>query len=355
MNKLLRSILTRSGKMIRADNGQVYSERLGRIPESKLQQALDLFDLGMLISAQPAGSGLFGQNIFLLSDQGEFVFRGCPHSSDQFLKEKYFIEELHKQTRVPVPFPFRLEESSALFGWSFGIMPRLPGVSPIGGGSRMDCTPGEHKDIARALARNLREMQRLTYPQSGFFDEATCLIRPVKQGLHKWMADFIHEKVDEAMNANGHTTEADVSWINKIVAELFDRDVAGFVPCFVHADYGAHNATVQRTENGWAVTGVFDFMTAYVGNGEIDLCSPVYQYVESTPEVADVFLEEYFHDESPNSGFRERQRFYSVSLMVSMWAYWQKQKGHVPGDSDGSLSFTDWAHGVVEYWNKFRD
>jgi hypothetical protein len=61
-----------------------YSRRLGKITPRQFQPALDRFGLGVFIRAEPIPFGLFGQNVFISSTQGEFVLRGVPHYPWQF-------------------------------------------------------------------------------------------------------------------------------------------------------------------------------------------------------------------------------------------------------------------------------
>ena len=57
------------------------SKRLGPVSDAQFQRALDRFDLGTFVKAEPTSGGLFGQNVFVSSSKGEFVLRvGKPHS-----------------------------------------------------------------------------------------------------------------------------------------------------------------------------------------------------------------------------------------------------------------------------------
>ncbi|MGH7949360.1 MAG: aminoglycoside phosphotransferase family protein, partial [Candidatus Binataceae bacterium] len=93
-----------------------YSKRLGAISDAQLQAALDRFDLGRLIGAEPVQGGLFGQNLFLVSSEGEFVFRGSPHHEWQLPTERFFSKMLHERTRMPAPWPFLIDERTDIFG-----------------------------------------------------------------------------------------------------------------------------------------------------------------------------------------------------------------------------------------------
>ncbi len=93
-----------------------YSQRFGMLSEQQFQAALDRFRLGN-----------FGQNVFLTSTWGAFVLRGAPLDLLQFEVEGWFLQQWHELTQAPVPWPYLLDHDTDLFGWSYVIMPRLPG------------------------------------------------------------------------------------------------------------------------------------------------------------------------------------------------------------------------------------
>jgi len=104
-----------------------YSKLLGALTNEQLQAALTRFDLGTLIDAQPAPGGLFGQNVLLTSSSGGWVLRGHPYAG-QLEKEQYFSRVIYERTSANAPWPFMIEESPQLFGWSYAMMPLLPGL-----------------------------------------------------------------------------------------------------------------------------------------------------------------------------------------------------------------------------------
>jgi len=75
-----------------------YSKRLGHITPDQFQAALTRLHLGDYVKAEPVSFGLFGQNVFLTSTRGEFVFRGALHYPWQFPTEQFFVDKLHVQT-----------------------------------------------------------------------------------------------------------------------------------------------------------------------------------------------------------------------------------------------------------------
>src|SRR5208282_84586 len=89
------------------------------------------------------------------SGDGEFVFRGAPHGPPQFPTERFFTRLLHERTSVPVPWPYRIDDSCDFFPWSYAIMPRMPGLQVTDRKVRRDLTGAELRAIARAMAYNL--------------------------------------------------------------------------------------------------------------------------------------------------------------------------------------------------------
>ena len=149
-----------------------YSERLGELSAEQLQAALDRFDLGTLLDAAPAAGGLFGQNVLLTSSEGEFVLRGCPHADWQLPKEQLVARMIHEQTSLGSPWPYRIERSSEIFGWSFALMPRISGESdPQDGGE-------SGRAYAAALGSGLARLHELQAAQPAYIHPETLEIVP---------------------------------------------------------------------------------------------------------------------------------------------------------------------------------
>jgi hypothetical protein len=43
-----------------------------------------------------------------------------------------------------------------------------------------------------------------------------------------------------------------------------------------------------------------------------------------------------------------------LNLKLSFWEYWQREKGRLPQDETGSLSFEQWAAPAIAYWEEYR-
>src|SRR5919112_6694730 len=105
-----------------------YSLRLGAIDDDQFRLALQRLGLGEFVCAEPVGGGLFGQNVFVASTTGEYVLRGAPHYDWQLPSERFFARLLHERTRAPVPWPYVIDPAADIFGWTYAVMPRMPGL-----------------------------------------------------------------------------------------------------------------------------------------------------------------------------------------------------------------------------------
>src|SRR5690625_6276635 len=86
---------------------------------------LDKLNLGKLISSERTAQGAMGQTMFITSTKNEFVLKGNPLYAGQFMEEKFFVDQIHKRTDVIVPTPYIVDDSDAIFSWSYYLIHRL--------------------------------------------------------------------------------------------------------------------------------------------------------------------------------------------------------------------------------------
>jgi aminoglycoside phosphotransferase (APT) family kinase protein len=305
-----------------------YSQRLGVLTGDQLQRALDRFDLGKLVSAEPAPGGLFGQNVFVSSTAGEFVLRGCPHYDWQLAHEARFAELLHERTRAPVPWPYRVEESAEIFGWGFAILPRMPGLAVAQPDVRAGLSREDLREIASSLGAMLGELQSLVWPSCAVYDPALRAIRSVELPFADWVIGCMTVQLSRCLTHSAATTDADVEWVGEVVARARPALALPFEPTFVHHDYKEGNATFERSGAGWRVSGVFDLMEGFFGDPEQDLARALSEY--RTGERARRFLCAYAARRPLRPGFEERFRFYALADRVVIWEYGQRNRVWFP-------------------------
>lgn len=354
----------------------VYSQRLGVISDAQFQAALDHFGLGRLLRAEPIPYGLFGQNVFLTSTAGDFVLRGNPHFGWQFETEAFHSRFLHEQAHMPTPIPYRIDASTDIFGWSYVIMPRMPGLQLADPKMRAAISAEDNLALAFTLGETLAALQAATYPHSGRyaadigkvepFDLATELAWPLPVSWFPQLNETPPRSISfgERTKAvlrwhleQGHAantpaaTEADLMWVEQQIADAHEALDDSFEPCIVLQDYKRENTVVTKEGEGWQVTGIFDLMEAYFGDGEVDLSRQCALYVdEEQTALAETFLQGYLSRKTPRSGFAQRFRVYMLLDRAQVWSYyWQ----HVPSWRETHPSFRVWTEHYLSLADMF--
>lgn len=319
--------------------------RLGQITSAQFQAALARFGLGQFQRAQPVAFGLFGQNVFVWSDAGEWVLRGCPHYDWQFPCEQFFARLLHEHTSAPVPWPYQLDPADDIFGWSYALMPRLPGLQLADPAVRASLDLADRLAIAGEQGRMLAELHALQWPFAGGYDLAADTVVP---------DPFSHrERVIESTEAaRSRLAPNDRAWFEAVIAHDAGALDVPFTPCYVMGDYKDGNMCVERTGADWRVSGVFDLMESTIGDGEADLVRQFGVYVLQVPatgeedvRLARRFVHAYWERRPPRPGFAARFRLYLLRDRLVIWDYGSQ---HHTGWFPATQSFRAWVAPYLE-------
>lgn len=305
------------------DLDREYSKLLGVLTSEQMQAALDRFDLGRLLDALPAPGGLFGQNVLLSTSRGGYVLRGCPYPG-QLEKEQYFAAVIRERTRAIAPWPFRIEESPEIFGWSYALMPLLPGTHLSDHDVRRTLSSNDKLAIARAMGSHLGVLQEATWDAPGEYDYAAHAIAPIESSFADWFIAKTRDWLDRSRQASPATTDADTDWIETIIESARDALAVPFVPVFVHTDYKEGNVVAERNDAGWRITGVFDMAEAYAGDGEYDLARAACDYGLHGEAMLHAFVDAYTADRPPRPGFAARLALYILHDRLIIWEYGQR-------------------------------
>src|SRR5258705_6999467 len=307
----------------------ITSKRLGTLQASQLNAALARFGLGTFIRAELIPFGLFGQNVFVTSSAGEFVLRGSPHFDWQFPTERYFVDLLHEKTAVPVPSPYLIDESPEIFGWSYVLMPRMPGIQVEDPKVRALLSPADRRKMAHAMGETLAAMHQVTSNVSGRYDMASRSIKPFDLAYElaypfppspgdlahsptisnrERVLGVIRRMLAKARIVNDHTTDADADWVEKVIASNQHAMRDDFRPSIVMEDFKEGNVVFEPRGGSLRVSGLFDLMGAHFGDPEADLSRTSAIYFDESPELAREFVLTYLATHSPRPGFGARFR-----------------------------------------------
>jgi hygromycin-B 7''-O-kinase len=301
-----------------------YSHRLGELSPGQLQAALDRFDLGGLLRAEPISAGNFGQNLFLTSTTGQYVLRGAPFWPEQFPRERFFTDLLHEQTCVPVPWPYRFDPEEDIFGWSYVIMPRMPGLQLSDPAVQGALTWDDRSGIAWAMGETLAELHRLTWLCAGRYDLETDTIHPLDVPYGDDVITRIRGFVEAGASLSDRTTDADIVWVEEVIARNRAALAVPFQPGCVHGDYKEANLVAERAEGVWRVSGVFDYMNACFGDGEHDLVRSVAGFADEGLDLTRAFLDAYAGRRPHRPGFAQRFAIYMLYDRTILWQFGQR-------------------------------
>jgi aminoglycoside phosphotransferase (APT) family kinase protein len=301
-----------------------YSKRLGVLTGGQLQATLARFGLGELRAAGPAPGGLFGQNVFLTSSSGAYVLRGAPHYDGQFERERYFCGVIHERTGARAPWPFLIEKSPEIFGWSFALMPLMPGVHLSDREVQRSLTGDDRLGLARAMGAYLALIQRATWDAPADYDYARGDLAPLDVPFSDWFIARTRDWLGRCRQASGATTAEDVSWAESAIAATYPSLNTPFTPVLVHTDYTEGNVVAERADDGWRICGVFDLGDAYAGDGEYDLARLSCLYGRRSGDELRAFIDAYTLARPPRAGFEERLALYILADRLFIWEYGQR-------------------------------
>ena len=201
-------------------------------------------------------------------------------------------------------------------------MPRLHGVSP----AASQLTIPEKLAIARTLGQNLAQLHRATWPVAGEYDLASNTIQPFPDGFAAWIVADIRRWLALAQdNGSAATTADDVIWTERMIEAAQTALAVECEPCFVMNDYNPGNVLVDRMHGVWQVTGLFDLMEYYFGDGEADLMRTIAIYLDSEPlhgmQLAQTFGTSYLEQRPPRPGFAKRYALYMLRDRLIAWEY----------------------------------
>jgi hygromycin-B 7''-O-kinase len=329
----------------------IISKRLGPLRAEQFDAALARFGLGAFIRAELIPFGLFGQNVFVTSSTGEFVLRGSPHFDWQFETERFFVDLLHEQTAVPVPSPYLIDTSPEIFGWSYVLMPRMPGIQVDDPKVKALLSPADRRQMAHAMGETLAAMRQVNANISGRYDMASRSIKPFDLAYelaypfppepadlarsrtitnHERVLGVIRRLLAKSRIVNDHTTDADASWVEEAIASNQHAMRDDFRPSIVMEDFKEGNVVFEQRGGSWRVSGLFDLMGAHFGNPEADLSRTSAWYFDENPQLAREFILTYLSTHPAPPGFGSLFRIFMLLDRMIIWEFVQRHEGGIP-------------------------
>jgi len=330
-----------------------YSDRLGQISDIQVQAALAHLGLGDLIATAAIPFGLFEQNFFVTSTQGEFVVRAAPHYAWQLPTEQYFAEVMARETTVPAPWPYLVSHQSEPFPWPWGYaaMPQKPGLLLADAEVYAALTLHQRTSLARAEGDLLWALHQATSPVAGTFDVATGSIRPSAGG---YLARTINRTLDHVATAFGHGAhnQGDDDWVRRLVESCRSLDAPDNFSV-VHEDFNRNNMVATFDGGEVTITGLVDLMTCHYGDGLADLARQFSIFLDE-PEgepLARRFVHTYLsRTGSWGQDVHQRGLLYLIDERMIAWSYANRPGNEALDWWDRSLSLRTWLEPFLDAW-----
>ncbi|GAB3764450.1 phosphotransferase family protein [Microlunatus parietis] len=297
-----------------------YSERLGMIDGAQLQAVADEFGLGRLIAAEPALAGLFGQILLLKTTGGEYALRGHPHGHGQLTKERCVAQLIHERSSLPAPWPYTISENTERFGWTYAVMPRLPGAN---GSTVWDSVDDHHRvAIAATCGDALGRLHESAAPFCGPYDFRLDRFTAVDD-YPRWVLQRL-EQCRAACREVDALTPAAEDFVDRLIEESVESLAEPFEPVLVHHDFRPGNLNLEQSGRHFVVTGVFDLFEAYFGNGEEDLVRML--RTVQTGEQRRAFVEAYTAHRPLRPGAAQRLALFALADWLIVWGYGKRHR-----------------------------
>ncbi|MCL2772605.1 MAG: aminoglycoside phosphotransferase family protein [Oscillospiraceae bacterium] len=317
-----------------------YAGSLGEISGEQFEKALQKLNLGNLIKVEKVTGGVVGQNVFLTSTKGEYVFRGRPFYDEQFDVEKFAVENLREKTSVPTAYPYMIDNDTDIFGFKYAIMPRMSGIQTMNGGTLiLDLSKDERLKIARAMAETLAEMHKLKYEPENHQNGTNPFPFAFEYKSSEAYAESIIGGIANEIEDLIEIRSSDVKYINEIIAKNKDALSVPFEPCFLMDDFKEDNVLFSNDNGEWKVCAVFDFAMSHFGDCERDLSRISAMYIDEDASLAKEFINTYIKLNPPREKFFERLKLYMLNERKGIW-WWAKTQNRDLWDKN--MSLTEW-------------
>ncbi len=328
------------------------SNNLGVITDDQLQGMLNKFNLGRLISSKNTEQGVMKQTRYVFSTEGEFVFKGNPLYPGQLIEEKFFVEELHKRTTVNVPIPYLLDDTDDIFGWSYSLMPRLPGEHLNSNRLSSNLNQKDKFKIAGLIAETLLESHSWKVSHYGDLDTKDLTLRPFEGSYATWLYNRIRYWLNDAKKYSQITNE-DVVWVEAILENAKCTFESLSSPTFVMGDFKPGNFLLHGGSNELHISGVFDFTNAYFGDPISDLIKMMTIYIDKEEiEVAKYLLSHYLDGSVEKEEYKQRLQVHMLHQRILDWGC---AKAIRMVTWDDNLAFSDWAARYTDTLAKLID
>jgi aminoglycoside/choline kinase family phosphotransferase len=223
-------------------------------------------------------------------------------------------------------------------------MPRMPGACLDDRTIGNTLTAEDRREVAVALGANLALMQEIVWPFAGDFDPSSIALTPYRGGSTQSAIDET-ARMFAMCESRASVTREDRQWFEDVAARALA--VNGVRPnTYVHCDYKLNNLTLSKAEDGWRVSGLFDFHEARFADGALDIVRQACGWLDSEPPLAKVFVDSYRAHAPADPSIAERMALYLINDRMKFWEFFARPES--PAAWTQGKTFRQWAQPYLD-------
>src|SRR5690606_3975774 len=153
-------------------------------------------------------------------------------------------------------------------------------------------------------------VQTCALPIYGEWNPITKSLQPFEQSFDQWLHNRVTYWLKDAEKYSTITNE-DWDWTSNFLNENLPYLSSLTKPTFVMGDFKPCNCLIDKNDDGWYVSGVFDFTNSYFGDPIADLIKFLTIFIDSNElGVAKHFIQSFYDDREDPYAFKQRLKLH---------------------------------------------
>ncbi len=181
------------------------------------------------------------------------------------------VMQLALRHGLPVPEILYAARKNPVTPHPYVLVDWLPGETLQSALTTHADDPAEAVALGEAVGGLLAELDAIRFPHAGFFKPSLAIATPLRldgEAVSSLLRSWCREPLPASRLDAGLAAALDDCLAQH--ASILD-EVEDLEPALTHGDFDATNILVQRTDDGWRISGLLDWEFAFAGSPLVDL------------------------------------------------------------------------------------
>lgn len=181
-------------------------------------------------------------------------------------REKTVYKIIKSRTKVPVPFILSAEYPTESGNVAFALRPVLRGMTMED--VRDQLSSSQQIALSEQLGEYMAQIHSVSFDSFGEGIESGGSFTEWKECL----LDLMERRIRTCRKSGVVDRQTARSVMNYF--KTYEYLLDGITPALVHRDIHPGNIQLEKTRNGWKISGIYDFEHALAGHNEFDFAKP---------------------------------------------------------------------------------